>query len=91
MQRTFAQELAEGKISMMNLKLSAYVLAGHVDEHEVITGLLFAAYLTDQSDYWRRGISTGCRTETSEVHEQGIAIEKSRIYPEGVEALPSKH
>jgi hypothetical protein len=70
LQRTFAQDLAEGNISMKNLKLSAFFLAGRVGEHEVISGLLSAAYLADGSDYWRRGISTGCRTETSEVHEQ---------------------
>ena len=66
LQRSFAQQLADGDISMTNLKLSAFVLAGRVDEHELIPGLLSAHYESQQSGCWRRGISSGKRKEATE-------------------------
>ena len=72
LQQAFGQELADGKVSRTNLKLSAFVFAGCVDEHEVIPGLLSASYMARESTYWRKGLTSQFRKESSE--EAAVAV-----------------
>lgn len=83
MMRTFAQELASGTITMTNVKLSAFVLAGKVEEHDLIPGLLSAHYMaSERGDAWRRGCKTGFNdaTVTEEYAQANRAIARATMY-----------
>ena len=73
--RAFQQELAAGQITMHNVNLAAFLIAGQVDEHDLIPGLLSAHYLARRGNYWRRG--SGSKQTNAQTN---LAITRAAVY-----------